>query len=169
MGAHGTTLHDVFIVVHSNFEKNSRTQSNPTGNEVYKNEREGNLLARFCVAVAQICISVGCHFTLENPRGSWMWRLPEFVDLANHAHVHFAFFPMCAFGTNYLKRTAFLTNAQWCMRSIGGLRCTCKKKHVILQGFTTDPSTGKRIKRTALAAAYPARLCKALVDAAANP
>eukprot|EP00973_Karenia_brevis_P015336 2098352-Karenia_brevis.AAC.1 len=64
-------------------KKCSRTKTNPTGNELVMGEIIGNELGRFCVRVAMLCLQVGVHFTIENPRGSWIW----FNDDDDDVHV----------------------------------------------------------------------------------
>ena len=140
----------------------TRTESNPTGLETNLKEKRGNVLARVCVRLARACQTSGTSWSVENPRTSYLWRLPEYVTLCREVGVEFVHLTMCSYGAPYLKRTSFLTNARW-MRGAGSM-CTCMQTHERLQG--TVRVGGRSVHRTALAAAHPRALCQQLASLA---
>ena len=142
----------------------SRTPENPAGLEENLKERIGNTLARICVSLARACQASGTSWTVENPRSSYLWRLPEYIALAREPGVEFVHVTMCAYGAPYLKRTSFLTNAPWVRGAASA--CSCTQRHERLQGSVRVG--GRTVHRTALAAAYPRALCERLVALATD-
>lgn len=103
------------------------------------------------------CVKSGTRFWVENPDGSWMWRLDDELswdflseDVAGIFRCDF-----CRFGTQWRKRTRFKTDL-----SISGQKClcVCTAPHLKLRGKC--PRTG--INMTKLAEPYPRRLSRML-------
>ena len=52
----------------------------------------------------------GRYFILENPSGSWIWKMPAVQHLMAQAGVYEVHLHNCAFGGKRRKRTMLLTN-----------------------------------------------------------
>ena len=96
-----------------------RTDAEPAGlpkEHLTPNEQikvvKGNQIAVFCDRIANICIENKIGFTIENPTGSILWLLPEYVDLAKRPEAFFVPFHACVWGSKRKKRTSLLTNIQ---------------------------------------------------------
>ncbi len=57
--------------------------------------RKGNAIAEFCAQVAQHCIEHGKYFSIENPTGSLLWKLPCYRTLLSHDDVRSVDFHAC--------------------------------------------------------------------------
>jgi hypothetical protein len=68
---------------------------------------------------------VGIWFSLENPRGSYMWQIEEFVSFASLPGVHFVTFQHCMHSGKRDKWSAWLTN----IHALSALAATCDGKH----------------------------------------
>ena len=140
-------------------KKNTRSIANPAGDGITEAEHCGNQLAYLSITIAELCLKHGVWFSLEQPRTSLMWLLPEMIALRAKPGVVPCHLVMCAYGCDYMKRTTFLTNAHWMMAA--ACKCRCGGKHrTRLQGNVWDPVSQKNVKRTSLAAAYPKKLCE---------
>ena len=126
----------------------------------------GNRTARACITIMKRLVFSSIPFILEQPVGSTLRFLPQIIALvASHPLLfHEIVLDQCAFGAPYQKKTwllcfrlddtARLSSHQPC-RGLGGLCAFSRLPHVELVGR----------RRTAAAAAYPAKLCDALAFA----
>lgn len=144
----------------------TRSRSQPRGLNVSPAERLGNQMADFSASLARLCLEVGVWFTIEQPRTSLMWQLDNFRSLHAHPSVDCSNLVMCKYGSEHEKKTTFMTNAGWAMKTA----CKCENtrrvkthRHVRLEGSARDPITGLMVHKTALAAAYPDPLCNRLL------
>ena len=100
------------------------------------------------------------HLTcwIENPGGSWMFKLPEFLKLLSDFDTFLPWLvDYCRFGTKWRKRTKIFSNT-----ALGGMKTLCKcpkdKKHLLLRGR----SKADRMNWTRVAQAYPRGVSKAI-------
>ena len=124
--------------------------------------RKGNAIAEFCAQVAQHCIEHGKYFSIENPTGSLLWKLPCYRTLLSHDDVRSVDFHACMWGSRRDKRTSFVTN----MSQLECLRKICDGSH------THAPWVLRWHKGWKFATEeeceYPAELCAAVAGAAAR-
>ena len=139
-------------------EARTRSRQNPLGDESRRAVREGNRLAVVTARLCKLLARLGCFWSVENPRGSYLWLHPAMVDLAKQGFQ--VKYDNCAYGAvipgegPYMKPTTLLTNAPW-LRALER-SCACAGKHVQLQGQTCIG--GRWRSRTGFAAGYPTQL-----------
>ena len=93
-------------------------------------------------------MNAGAACSLDNGQGSFVWQLPDMVELCEDPRVFEATVAYCACGKACQKRIRIISN----MPSIVKLtrKCKCKEGHkVILEG-----------SKCTAASKYPARLVK---------
>ena len=71
---------------------------------------KGNVIAEFCAKVASFCIEHNKFFSIENPTGSLLWKLPCYIELLSRPGVASVDFHACMWGSRRNKRTSFVTN-----------------------------------------------------------
>ena len=125
----------------------------------------GNDTFRLSVRVLDTCVRLGIPAYLENPSASIMWHAPLLEPLLQRPDCYVHILDMCRFGTPWRKRTkiamwgaGFHPHLHVRCTGKGGLCSVSGKPHLVLEGV--DPRTG--LKRTAVAAAYPKSLSRAL-------
>ena len=140
----------------------TRTTGLPEGLGTFDREIEGNLLLDVTCRLARAAMAAGTYWTLENPRASLLWAMPSVVRLLKQPLVDSAFVVYCRFGAKYLKRTRFIGT----LPRLAALSCKCLggHQHTRIQGYTRY--RGKSVLVSHLAAAYPWKLCQALVGLA---
>eukprot|EP00438_Fugacium_kawagutii_P018146 Skav206346 [mRNA] locus=scaffold3448:18626:25158:+ [translate_table: standard] len=120
----------------------------------------GNSHAMFCLSIVLRAIQLGLGYWLENPDGSFLWILPEFLERKVGSPSHSFRFDMCRYGTCWRKRTRVANNL-----ALAGLRelCIGGHSHVRLRGR----SSVHKASWTRVAQVYPRGLCKDLATALA--
>ena len=78
--------------------------------------RNGNQTAMSCVKIIQECKKYEVPVSLENPRDSLLFFLPELLAECNNTHMNIVC-DMCAFGTHWKKPTRL-----WCF-GVGETQC----------------------------------------------
>ena len=119
--------------------------------------REGNALAQAAISMCFACLTARVGFSLENPRTSMIWELPEMQKLMDQPGVFVVELVYCAFGAKWLKPTRLLTNVD----TLKELACRCTKdhQHQELRGRNSEGQLWTR-----LAAVYPPQLCNAYAN-----
>ena len=118
----------------------------------------GNAYAIWASSLIQLCRELKIHYWVENPDGSFLWLLPEFLQLGSNQSEQLCRLDYCNFGTVWRKRTRFLTSCHlagqvwWCSRD---------HRHVHLKGWNKQ----KHCAWTRFAQTYPRALCKILATA----
>ncbi|CAK0897173.1 unnamed protein product [Prorocentrum cordatum] len=123
--------------------------------------RDGNALAQAAISICYACLASGTGFSLENPRTSMIWDLPDMAKLLTMDGVRVVEMVYCAFGARWKKPTRILTNVQ----ALEELECKCSQDHDH-QELRGRDSQGRLWTR--LAAVYPPRLCKAYASCVAK-
>ena len=118
--------------------------------------RLANKLYQFTRKVIDKCLLLNIPFICENPQRSWMWATSFFQGLP--AQCRFQSIHSCMYGSQRLKRTAFLMNFV-----APNLKATCDGKHAHLPwGKTVSPQSGDVVFSTSVETEYPLKLCKQL-------
>ena len=106
-------------------------------------------MATFCLFLQQL----GIHWSVENPRHSYLWELGPFIELQQFARVFD--FDACMHGSDRDKKTSFLATL-----GLSPLSVFWDGSHVHREwGLLEDNSFA-----TAQEAEYPALLCKRFVQ-----
>lgn len=93
------------------------------------------------LSLVRICIAVGVIFFVENPDGSWIWKLDQELswdDILQNPTVGDFRVDQCRFGTPWRKRTRFRTNCQ--VEDPNGF-------YAIVPGLTYNYAAGARRRR----------------------
>ena len=110
------------------------------------------------------CITNGLLFWVENPDGSWFWRLDDDLswgDIDKHEAVGNFRVDQCRFSTAWRKRTRFKTN---CHLRHQKVLCKCLGPHLKLRGKCKESG----MNYTKLAESYPRSLCEIIAAAFAR-
>ena len=119
---------------------------------------DGNRMAIWMFSFLEHCLKRGLRVWMENPAGSFMFKLPEWLALQTRWPSLKAWLvDYCRYGTPWRKRTKFFTDGP-----LGGVRtlCKCSGPHQLLRGR----SAVHRKSWTAVAQAYPVGVCKELTQ-----
>jgi len=128
-----------------------------SGLELVKVEK-ANAIYDHCLCYALKCLGLGLFFSIENPRGSWLWSLEGYVKLAGLLTVYTVDFQACCWGSSRPKWTRFLTN----MPELLGLAKLCpgESSNHVHKPWGVERTGRKSWKfATASEAEYPLILC----------
>ena len=131
---------------------------------------KANVLIDFTARVIRACHAARVGWLVENPASrrhgaaAWaakadcvsLWDMPEMVAVCSDIATAAATFPQCAYGSPFQKYTTLLgsrSTARALAACIGPPACTCRTHAELAIG-----------ERAAASAAYPPRLCQAIVD-----
>ena len=115
----------------------------------------GNLLASFLLSLLTLAISLGLSYWLENPDGSFLWLLPDWLDSGLTSFQKAYRFDQCRYSTPWRKRTRVLLDGD-----LAGERHLCQGGHSHLQ--LRGRSTAHGLSWTRVAQEYPKQLCIAI-------
>jgi hypothetical protein len=129
-------------------------------------QKEGSVLLKFAVEVAEVQIGDGRYFALEHPRSAKSWQDPIIQKLLKKPDIVRANFDQCMFGaatsvqqSPIRKATSIATNSKSVFEAFDGKMCDGQHLHQRALG-----SEGGKA-RAAAAAVYPQRMCAVLVEA----
>jgi len=146
----------------------TRTQSRPEGTGELPREVLANQEVRNVIMLCRLLIAHGGHFSLENPKGSYAWIMPEMLKLIHLSNAFFVEFDQCEYGLTLpgskpgqfcRKRTSILTT----LPSLASLKRRCsgvRKGHGHIHAWDTVKVGGKWLHRAACAGTYPDELCR---------
>ncbi len=126
--------------------------------------RRAEQIADVCAAVAMLQLKGNRHFCIENPRGSYIFKLAKYQQVYDTGHVVSVSFPQCACGLTSpegepaQKWTTLWTSSEMLARPFRALQCR-HNSHRVLEG-----SVGG-MNRTKLAQVWPAMMCAMIIDA----
>ena len=152
------------IIQHSN--QGTRRVGLPQGNGMQEREVVGNIIVHRTVQIIGVLLKAGNQWTLENPRTSYAWLMPELAALLNHKDTRVCIFDQCAYGLRLkgrdgrygpCKKNTKLAGNLTGLESLSKL-CCCKVPHVHAIGGVKTKAGWKR--RSELAGHYPKRLCE---------
>ena len=138
-----------------------RDANNPEGKEgislaMEVKVAEGNESAHWMFAIIELGLRLGLRIWLENPAGSWMFRLKKWQELRKRwPEIDYWTVDYCRFGKPWRKRTRFASTSN--LRGKKTL-CTRDHSHLILRGR----SASLRQNWTRIAQAYPKGVAEAL-------
>ena len=124
-------------------------------------EATGIELALFSCEIIRTCHQYGIPFAIENPASSRLFQFEPLLKALHLGPVSFVTFEMCQYGEPYKKSTCIATSSPHLGRL--GRRCNHSSHAVWLKGTTKISKAGelpRYVNRTALAGAYPLRLCE---------
>ncbi len=117
---------------------------------------EGNSLALWMFGLLRLGLESGLEVWLENPAGSWMFKLPEWLKLeVDYPRLRFWVVDYCHFGMEWRKRTKIATTSQ-----LGGMKhlCSGSHRHRLLRGRCRSA----KANWTRIAQAYPRGVAKSI-------
>lgn len=125
-----------------------------------KKVQRGNAHSDFCWQVISGAEALNLCFWLENPDGSFLWLMPEFLRRKLGDPTRSYRFDMCRYGAPWRKRTRIATNTD-----LAGRRelCVGGHSHQRLRGR----SLVHKASWTRVAQVYPKSLCRDLASAMA--
>ena len=144
----------------------TRSRAKPEGDGSLQRELDGNVLADVVASFCWALVSVGAHFSIENPSDSYLWQYPSIKALVNR--FHFVVFDQCQFGlqlpgapncTYCKKSTAILTSVEQLMslsRRCGGVT----DQHMHETAWGSRRVDGVCVRLSAAAGQYPYLLCR---------
>jgi hypothetical protein len=152
------------------FGTGTRSNANPMGDGSREDELLGNRLLEFSCQQARALVKRGCWFSIEQPTSAYSWLCPEMLELAKLPGVRRVRFCQCVYGLSLptspagllvKKDTSVLTNVP-----LEPLECRCPGhlEHDVLKGSVRFD--GHWVSKSALAGAYPPRLCCRWCEAA---
>lgn len=86
----------------------------------------GNRIVAACMRIIKVCNELRIPWIVENPRGSFLWKMPDYVKLAQHAAVRVQHCHQCQYKCPWMKPTTFMSgNCQYAPQL--ELRCCMRK------------------------------------------
>ena len=125
-----------------------------------------NILLHNVLRLLKAAIDATVPFSLENPRSSRLWLVPELLDLARRANAEWAHVDYCQYQVPWKKSTSFLL-FHWLPAQPSLLVCTGSQKKCSASGKSHITLKGKDplgVFWTSRACPYPGALCKVLAD-----
>ncbi len=90
--------------------------------------------SRITLQLLRICRAEGIHISVENPKGSGLWRWKPFeVELQQHPGLVYIHTDYCAWGMPFRKVTIFATSIPG-MQDDLSKTCCCHGRHIPLSG-----------------------------------
>ena len=144
----------------------TRRKSTPAGDGSNPHEERANILARRIALLCRDQHKCGNYFSVENPRGSYLW---DFESIAALGRISYEVdFDQCMYGllpphltdeskTYIRKSTRLLTN----MVELKSLSKACDHCHKHYTCLGSVRVRGQTIQVSAAAGRYPSRLCRA--------
>ena len=152
-----------------NFNHGTRTASNPLGNGSLGREVEAIKVYNKMQKLVLRLSTFDHLWSLENPRPSYLWKIPGIGKVRNQGSVITFMIDMCMYSfkfpdskdDEFCRKTSQLRTNLTSLSALG-LKCTGEHQHAhAWSGVVVD---GRWCKRTALAAAYPEALCRAWAE-----
>jgi hypothetical protein len=84
-----------------NLNGGDRSAENPWGSEKQERDRDANRLARLVFGLVLVAREAGSYYTVENPKSSWLWKLPGFAEFIEKEFV--VKFGQCEFGLGFVE------------------------------------------------------------------
>ena len=124
-----------------------------------------NRIYKFTAEICEARLVERKFFCVENPSGSWMWKIWYFAQLLAKPGVFVIDLQACMFGSTRPKWTRFVTNCP--EFAAMGKHCDGSHTHATW-GVQKDRGANKWSFKTAEEAEYPAEMCRALAACVAR-
>ena len=146
------------------WNKGTRTRSRPEGSGTMTKEILGNRLLRHSVKIIRCRVRNHVFWTLENPRSSLAFLMPQLQALMRLPNVSSVVFDQCSFGLRDPASHKLYKKATRVIGHLPGLDklcrpCTHNHDHEIVKGKVCVD--GAWVSRSSLAGHYPPELCSA--------
>lgn len=149
-----------------NMNRGTRTKEQPLGDGSLERERKGNEIMHRTIHLCNLLHEHGSIFTLENPRTSYAWKTPAMLRLIEKCQCKRVHLDQCQYGLCIpltdgvlgpaLKPTTFVGT----LPLLNQLERVCPHQHTHVAVLGGVKQKGKWRKRSELAGAYPAPLCR---------
>ena len=117
--------------------------------------------------IVRACMRHGAYWTIENPKSSFLFKMPSVLSLCRRRGVHAVSFDQCAYGLRegdselfYVKPTTLIGN----LPKLLSLQRSCPGNHAHQRVEGTVKIKGKWCGRSVLAGAYPHALASAIAS-----
>ncbi|CAE7458044.1 unnamed protein product [Symbiodinium sp. CCMP2592] len=125
---------------------------------------EANELLCRCLLLFEAVVQAGGDASIENPKDSLIWQVPQVQQLKVRLHLYNVDFDQCEYGSPHRKPTRLLVSHAALLALARA--CSGGHLHVPLRGVTRS-ETGQKIFKTKAAQVYPSALCTAWAIAVA--
>ena len=148
-----------------NMNHSTRSREKPEGLGWLKKEKRGNELARRTIYLCKLLHEHGSFFTVENPKTSFVWLLPEMQGLINITQARTVEFDQCCYNLRIFDSKGFSGLVKKATKIVGTLptlehlrrRCDQLHCHVQVIGGVKTSAGWKR--RSAFTKEYPKQFC----------
>ena len=69
----------------------------------------GNDILSAVIRIIKVCDEYGIHWCVENPRSSFLWKMPSMAYLLKQSHTRLHHCHQCQYGCPWMKATSFLS------------------------------------------------------------
>ena len=144
-----------------------RTKESPWGDETRRCVRDANLVTAFLLRCVRLLEGRGDKWSIENPKTSYLWSVPQLRRLSFKAGVARVIIDQCEYGLAhpaappghfYKKPTVILSN--WLKLESLSKTCSAKHVHMDIRGSLVRLGA-KLVKPTFAAGRYSQALCRA--------
>ena len=154
-------------MVFMNSSRCCRSSDNVWGNETYGPVEEGNHFAKCIVLFLLVCHARGLHAVCEQPKGSYLWKLPPVKLAIEHLNLTSTLTARCTFdrkpfGQRFLKIFK-LYGPSWIANMYRTCKCPDGKHEPLVKSYENGTFAGIPEALSA-SAAYPKAMGKALVQ-----
>ena len=133
---------------------------------------EGVVMAELCAALANIQLSAGRHFLVEQPSASKLFQLPSWQKIIKHPRCRAVEFDQCQTGLKMLdppflpvqKPTVLVASSETLMARFRGLKCDQKHQHA---NITSLSAKGPHVCSREMQV-WPTALCRRLAAGIAD-
>ena len=152
----------------------TRTGANPWGTRVLARELEANSQVFFMLSIIWACVASHTGFSIENPKCSVLWKVPQVAALLSLDFVSDLSLDMCAFGLRSPKGVEPIQFYKKPTRIVGTflmghhLCRHCPKTHAhgsLGRQEAFHLPCGTRVLKSQAAGVYPPAFCRAFVRA----
>ena len=127
-----------------------------------KDEEEGNLLLEKVCTLCWEIYRVGGFFSLENPKSSLLWDMPEVSNLLQVGKI--VSFDQCGYGLRVAEQFDLIKRPTSVLSNVPGLEAlqrSCDRSHSHMTCWGSAKLCGSTLPVAKLAGLYPPQLCSA--------
>ena len=155
-----------FSIMNATLNHGTRSRERPWGDGSLGREEVGNKIIRFVLKLVRVLEYGGNSWSIENPHSSYLFRLPPVRRIIERTSTTSVVLDQCMYGLAFpdrkkdercKKQTRIISN----LALLSSLARKCDLRHRHVHAFDGVKIDGHWVKRSALAARYPSRLCDA--------